>query len=102
MFHLIRGIFDGDGCIYNLTGVEQPGIIFYSGSQLFLKQIGIFLWTHLRIDVPEINSAGTISKISYTKFKDVNLVMSSLYASSDALKLKRKYEVWLSYEGKIG
>lgn len=101
MFHLLRGIFDGDGCIYKLSGVEQPGIILYSGSQLLLKQIGIFLWTHLRIDVPEIKPANTISKISYAKFKDVSLIMENLYKNSESLRLGRKYEVWLKYENKV-
>lgn len=98
MPHLIRGILDGDGCIYKLSNVNQVGLIFYSGSVQFLNQLKIFLWTNLRIDPPEIKKTSTISKISYCQTQFVTTICNYLYQDSENLRLERKYKLWKSYE----
>lgn len=98
MSHLLRGIFDGDGCIYKLSEVNQVGVIFFSGSIQLLNQIRIFLWSNLRIEIPEIKSSGTIYKISYCQNQYINTLMNFIYQDSENLRLNRKYNLWKEYE----
>lgn len=101
MSHLIRGIFDGDGSIYKLSKVQQPGIIFYSGSVFLLKQISIFLWQYLRLEIPEIKKATSIHKIIYAQYQYVDKLMKYIYQDSENLRMIRKYKIWEGYEDKV-
>ena len=90
--HLIRGIFDGDGCVYKLTGVNQPGIIFYSGSKVLLWQISSMLYKHCYISSPKLQPATTIFKISYFTDHEVRELQRFLYegVTQDLYLIRKK------------
>lgn len=98
--HYIRGIFDGDGCIYDLKG--YPGINFSSSSSkmlnklidIFKEQIGIELQTSNK--EPKINGI----QIAYT-CDNAMKILNWMYKDSTYLtRLDRKYNKYLSYVNK--
>lgn len=95
--HILRGILDGDGCVYKLSGVDQVGLVFYSGSELFLKQISSLIYKHLSIPPPSIKPTSTIYKIAYYREADVTKLGQLIYKDSDGIKLNRKYNLWKRY-----
>lgn len=95
--HLLRGIFDGDGCIYSLSNEKQPGLIIYSGSKLLLKQFSSLVFKHLQIDLPEIKPATTIFKIAYYRNDCVREIGKLLYRDSEKLRLIRKHSIWSGF-----
>ena len=98
--HYIRGIFDGDGCIYDLRG--YPAISFSSSSEkmlnglikIFKEQVGIQLQT--KDKQPKINGI----QICYT-CDNAMKILDWMYKSSVYLtRLDRKYNKYLSYVNK--
>ena len=95
---LIRGIIDGDVCIHKLSNVEQADIIIYSGSVLFLKQIGSCIDYHLSIPTPNILRSSSIFKIYYSRKDYVEDIGRWIWNGNFCLD--RKKSIWEKYCGK--
>jgi hypothetical protein len=97
--HVIRGIFDGDGTIYEHSGGNHLGVRFVGGPYI-VAQVGLYL--HLRIGAsyqyPKKKSADSdLCYVEWTRYGDISPILSYLYKDSADLRLERKYEKAKSY-----
>lgn len=92
--HCLRGILDGDGTIYKISGVEQVGIKFYSGSSFFLRQISQLIRTFGLADLAQVKPVSTIFYIEYSRLDFVTMLGNFIYQDSERLRLNRKYNLY--------
>lgn len=92
--HLLRGILDGDGCIYTLSNGTQPGVLFYSSSVPFLRQIDILLYKNLSLSPGSLKVGASCSKLCFYKKQTVDTLLEWIYKDSEGLRLDRKYETY--------
>ena len=97
MSHCLRGIFDGDGCVSRLSGVNQVGVRFYSGSVPFLRQISQFFIYEGLCDGGFIKPSGTIHNLSWYRTDFVYNIGTFLYKDSENLRIRRKYGIWKDF-----
>ncbi len=100
--HVIRGIFDGDGCIYeSKTNDHKYGRIYSykvvsitSGSKKLIDDIGVVLDNHgIRYSV-NTDSRRTVNKTYYLKIRrksEIQNFKNWIYENSSQWKLLRKY-----------
>lgn len=96
--HFIRGIFDGDGCVYQLSTTDLPGVIFYSGSETFLLQLEAKLDDHLNIQSSGIKPQSSIYKTAFYSKENTRKLYFWLYEQSENLRCIRKYEKYSSFK----
>lgn len=89
MPHLLRGIMDGDGTIYEHSNKKQICIRFL-GSQFLIAGIGIYLTIKLNISQQRPNIKGLISYVEWSIPNEVKQVLRFLYQDG-GMKLERKY-----------
>ena len=103
MTHLIRGLFDGDGCVYNDTTIDKgkkyvyQRISFTSGSEQFTNDLSKFLTNNdiqhkINIDSRRKDCANKTYYIKIYKKKDVQKLKSLMYEKCNEWKLQRKYD----------
>jgi hypothetical protein len=83
MPHLIRGIIDGDGAIYNHSKTGRPCVRFF-GSPYLVAQIALFLTMKLRVSYRNpgrIKSSDFLSYVDYSRDADVSAIVRYAYAS---------------------
>lgn len=97
-WHLLRGIFDGDGSILK---IKKEGNLRFKliGSKVMLEKIKIKFdelnMNNVSIcDTKYMNNSGVISVLSYSSFKDLSLIYKLMYNDSDGIRLKRKYDIF--------
>lgn len=98
MWHFIRGVFDGDGTIYQnkkiKTGRLRFGIV---GSEKLLCDINKFFKRNEIFNVYSRetkygDSTGKLIRLDCSKFSDLKLLKDKMYEDSTGLRLTRKYE----------
>ena len=106
MSHLIRGLFDGDGCVYKSTTIDNNKkytyqyIAFTSGSKNFIDDLSVFLNNnniHHRINIDN-RSKKNINKTYYVKIykkSDVKKLKNLMYKECNNWKLQRKYDLFI-------
>lgn len=105
MWHLIRGLFDGDGCIYNSTTINNGKQYVYqfisstSGSKQFVDDLSKFLTDNninhkINIDSRRKDSVNKTYYVKIYKNKDVQKLKNLMYKDCNDWKLKRKYDVF--------
>lgn len=106
MSHLVRGLFDGDGCVYNSTTIDKGKkyvyqyIGFTSGSKQFVNDLSIFLTDnniHFTIN-EDSRRKDSVNKTYYVKIykkKDVKKLKNLMYENCNDWKLKRKYDSFI-------
>ena len=105
MSHLIRGLFDGDGSIYNDIIVNKGKkyiyqcISFTSGSKQFVDDLSMFLTDNdihykVNIDSRRKKYANKTYYVKIHKQKDVQKLKSLMYENCNDWKLKRKYDLF--------
>ena len=106
MSHLIRGLFDGDGCVYKSTTIDNNKkytyqyIAFTSGSKNFIDDLSVFLNNnniHHRINI-DSRSKKNINKTYYIKIykkSDVKKLKNLMYKECNNWKLQRKYDLFI-------
>lgn len=106
MSHLIRGLFDGDGCVYKSTTTDNGKeyvyqyISFTSGSKQFADDLSIFLTSNdIHSTVNEDSRRKDCTNKTYYvkvyKKKDVQKLRSLMYEDCNDWKLKRKYDLFI-------
>lgn len=98
IWHFIRGLFDGDGCISIMN--KKDGKLAFSlilSGELKDKIKKIFNDIELNDTKDKImykNKDGVISSIKYTAYKDVKKIYDLIYEDSNELRLSRKYLIF--------
>jgi len=94
--HLIRGVLDGDGCVYLHSNGINPCIRFL-GSHYLVSQIGVFLACVLGVNNPRpiCCENDIISYVDWWRIEDVEKIFHYLYDEAiekDVMYMRRKYE----------
>jgi hypothetical protein len=106
MSHLIRGLFDGDGCVYKSTTTDNGKeyvyqyISFTSGSGKFVDDLCIFLVKNdIHFTIGEDSRRKYCDNKTYYvkiyKKKDVQKLRSLMYDNCNDWKLQRKYDLFI-------
>jgi hypothetical protein len=106
IWHFIRGLFDGDGCIY--TDGKEGKLSFtqiLSGS-LYTEIKKFFIESGLKNNKDQIKNSKdgkNVYSIKHSSYKDLKFLYDNLYEDSKDLRLERKYEVFSTLkEFKLG
>ena len=102
IWHLIRGLFDGDGCVYNSTttcggkSYTYRYISFTSGSKQFVDDLCNILSANdisckVSIDSRRKASVNKTYYVKVCKQKDVKKLKDLMYLNCNNWKLDRKY-----------
>ena len=112
-WHFFRGLFDGDGCIYQSSKLKKGRLrLKLIGSDIMISQIKeIFDHHHLSnikihkhdYGTDDQKLTGGISSISYSSYNDLKFIYDKMYHDSDNLRLERKFKLFSTLkEYKIG
>ncbi len=96
IWHFIRGLFDGDGCITQIKGRQIGSLSFsiiLSGDlknkiKNFFNQIGL---NNTKDQIKKESEKGIISSLKYSSYKDLKTMYENIYKNSKNLRLERKY-----------
>ena len=97
IWHFIRGLFDGDGCITRLKKVGQLSFSLILSGSLYSKTKRIFNECGLNNTKDQIKNSSdgkNIYSIKYSSYKDLKYLYDNIYADSDNLRLERKFEIF--------
>lgn len=106
MSHLIRGLFDGDGCVYKSTTINNgkeyvyPYISFTSGSEQFIDDLSFFLTINgihhtINEDSRRKYHANKTYYVKVYKKEDVQKLKNLMYKECNDWKLQRKYDSFI-------
>lgn len=96
--HLIRGILDGDGCIYKVNHNKSLAVNFISGNRSFIKQIQVLLWKELDLEPSGIQIKKNIFRTDYSNVTNSTKLLRWIYQDSEGIRLTRKHKIWKDYE----
>ncbi len=100
MWHFIRGLFDGDGTIYQNKNIKSGRLRFgIIGSEKLLESINVFFKNN---DINDVNirqtkhgnENGNLVKLDCSKSNNINHIKNKLYENSDGLRLSRKFKIF--------
>lgn len=100
MWHFIRGVFDGDGTIYQNKNIRTGRLRFgLVGSENLLTSINTFLKenniNNIKIRQTKYrNCEGKLIRLDCSKFNDIDEMKNKLYENSNELRLTRKYNIF--------
>lgn len=105
MWHLIRGLFDGDGSVYNDKTIDKgkeyiyQRISFTSGSKQFVDDLSQFLTINgishkINMDSRRKDCANKTYYIKVYKKRDVQKLKNLMYNDCNNWKLERKYNLF--------
>ena len=106
MGHLIRGLFDGDGCVYNSTTIDNGKkyayqyVSFTSGSKQFVDDLSKFLTDNgiqykINLDSRRKDCANKTYYVKIYKQKEVQKLKNLMYENCNEWKLQRKYDLFI-------
>lgn len=106
MGHLIRGLFDGDGCVYNDSTIDKgkkyiyQRISFTSGSKQFVDDLSKFLTDNgiqykINLDSRRKDCANKTYYVKIYKQKEVQKLKNLMYENCNEWKLQRKYDLFI-------
>ena len=104
-WHYIRGVFDGDGCVYTnkKIGKLRASIILSESMKNTIKSFLDNLGFSNTKPAPLIFQKGTMYSINYSAYKDLFLLKNLMYRDSNDLRLNRKYNIFSTLqEYKLG
>jgi hypothetical protein len=96
--HFIRGLFDGDGCLFVNKIKHRYELSFTSGCYNFLEDLNNNLKVLYGVGASKVTTQKNITGDSYriTIYKQGLLkILKELYKDSGALRLERKYNKYL-------
>lgn len=97
IWHFIRGLFDGDGCISKGKKEGQLSFTQILSGTLYLKIKEFFNECGLKKNKDQIKNSldgKNIYSIKYSSYKDLKYLYDNIYKDSDELRLERKYEIF--------
>lgn len=106
MSHLIRGLFDGDGCVYNSKTIDKSKeyvyqcVSFTSGSEQFTYDLSKLLTDNniqhkINIDSRRKDCDNKTYYVKICKKNDVQKLKNLMYEDCNNWKLKRKYNLFI-------
>lgn len=106
MNHLIRGLFDGDGCVYNDSTIDRgkkyvyQRISFTSGSKQFVDDLSKFLTDNdiqhkINLDSRRKKCVNKTYYVKVRKQKEVQKLKNLMYEDCNEWKLQRKYDLFI-------
>lgn len=102
MPHLIRGLFDGDGCIYKKMVTFYGNREMMQDTQNFLvSQIGISknkISEHISHSPNYPDRKSHVFSFSFSSRRDVNAFFNYIYKDSENMRLERKYDRFLELD----
>lgn len=100
MWHFIRGVFDGDGTIYQDKNIRIGRLRFgIVGAEKLLNSINNFFKqnniTNVKVRQTKYgNNMGNLVKLDCSNFHDISCLKKGLYENSKELRLSRKHEIF--------
>jgi transposase len=91
MRHLLRGILDGDGCIFRSYGVLE-GVTF-SGSECLVRTIAVLLNATLGVAQNKVRGKGMCKSHAWAAREDVSRILNFLYNDCH-VALERKFSLY--------
>lgn len=96
--HFIRGLFDGDGCLFINKEKHKYELSFTSGCYKFLEDLNFALKSLYNVSASKVatqkNKTGNAYRITIYK-QGLLKIMKELYKDSEGLRLERKYQKYL-------
>lgn len=97
---LIRGIFDGDGTVFTLKKDGRLKFGFYGTYELVFDIVKLLV-CELGLPDNKITNKGTVSFITFCRYKDIINFYNYIYYDQNVICLKRKKEKFDTYLPKI-
>ena len=98
IWHFIRGLFDGDGCVTktsNKIGKISFSIILSGTLNYFIKnffnEIGL---NNTKDQIKNSSIKGNIYSLKYSSYKDLKCIYDNMYLNSNNLRLERKFIIF--------
>ena len=97
-WHYIRGIFDGDGCVYTNKKIGKLRLSIILSENIkntiktYLDGIGFSNTKPSQL----IFENGILYSINYSAYKDIAKFKTLMYNDSDNIRLNRKYDIFLT------
>ena len=96
--HFVRGLFDGDGCIFINKEKHKYELSFTSGCKEYLENLNQCFHTQVGVKASKVatqrNKTGDAYRITIYK-RGLLKICEWLYKDSDNLRLERKYNKYL-------
>jgi hypothetical protein len=89
--HFIRGVFDGDGCIFVSEKYKGTNRVSIVSNNNFCQDLKTVIESYLNINVKIYNKTTVVKALTISGNKQIKLFMNWIYNNHD-LKLNRKYE----------
>ena len=91
--HFIRGVFDGDGCLTNISPTISPSILF-TGTHDLIQSIQLKLIKNCDLNKVKITDRGNFVQLTYSGINQVIRICEWLYKDAN-ICLERKYRLFL-------
>lgn len=88
MPHLIRGYFDGNGCIYKYKGIKNK-VVFY-GTHRICSDIQDYLVDRLNIRRTKIFDKPTVSMYTISRQEDIKKFYDYIYTDANIYMIRKK------------
>lgn len=88
--HFIRGVFDGDGCIFISNKYKNTNRVTIIANEMFCFDLKLIIEQNVNIQVKINNKTNNVKTLSITGNKQIKKFMSWIYSEAD-LKLNRKF-----------
>lgn len=89
--HFIRGVFDGDGCIFISKKYKGTNRVTIVSNLNFCEDLKSIIEKELNINVKIQNKTNNVKTLSITGNNQIRIFMNWIYKDAD-LKMNRKYE----------
>lgn len=102
--HFVRGLFDGNGCLFINRDKHKYELSFTSGCYQFLEDLNNFFKLNLNVGAAKVmtqkNKTGDSYRITMYK-KALLLFCEWMYKDSNGLRLERKYQKYLEIKNNV-
>lgn len=102
--HFVRGLFDGDGCIFINTEKHKYELSFTCGNKQFLEDLNNYFYEILGVKASKVatqrNKTGNCYRITIYK-KSLLVLCEWMYKDSEGLRLERKYNKYLEIKNSV-
>lgn len=98
--HFIRGVFDGDGCLFKSEKYKGTNRITIISNELFCNDLKSIIESEIGINVKINNKTNTVKLLSISGNNQISKFLDWIYMDSE-LRMDRKYNKYLEHFNKI-